>query len=285
MSTDAASPYAESRLVTSVEECAFYHTMDLPGVGRVEGPWDLTGAPGEYLGNLDFRGKRALDIGTASGFLCFEMERRGAAVVAYDLSEQVESWDIVPFGGQPDHGLATERTAGMRLINNSFWLAHAALGSQAKVAYGSVYEMPSAIGPVDIAVFGAILLHLRDPFRALERALSLTTESVVVTEPAGRSATAFARLPRWARDRIATHARMPANAGFLPDPAIGLPYETWWRLPPWTVARMVRVLGFEVTGIMFHSQVYLGEPCAMYTVVGRRTSLTASPRPGVSAIG
>jgi hypothetical protein len=30
-----------------------------------------------------------------------------------------------------------------------------------------VYDMPPAIGPVDVAVYGSILLHLRDPFRAL----------------------------------------------------------------------------------------------------------------------
>jgi predicted nicotinamide N-methyase len=35
-----------------------------------------------YLGNFDFVGKRVLDVGAASGFLTFEMEKRGAEVVA-----------------------------------------------------------------------------------------------------------------------------------------------------------------------------------------------------------
>ena len=42
------------------------------------------------------RGKRVLDVGTSSGFLCFEMERRGAEVVAFDLSDEFDG-DAVPF--------------------------------------------------------------------------------------------------------------------------------------------------------------------------------------------
>jgi hypothetical protein len=277
MTLDSASPYAESRSVASTKECLFYHTMDLPGVGLVTGPWDLRPAPADYLGHVDFKGKRALDMGTASGFLCFEMERMGADVVAYDLSEHSGGWDVVPFGGWPDEKMTSERAAGIDRINNAFWLAHSALGSNAKMAYGSVYHLPYEIGPVQITVFGAILLHLRDPFRALQRALALTTELVVVTEVAGRSAHAVGHLPRWARQRVASSARLPATFGFLPDPATGRPDETWWNLNPWIVARMVRVLGFEVTSITFHSQLYEGRACPMYTLVGRRNGSYKDP--------
>jgi len=270
MTLDSTSPYAEPKVVAGVEDCVFYHTMDLPGVGEVQGQWDLRPGAADYLGHVDFAGKRALDMGTASGFLCFEMERQGAEVVGYDLSPDTDSWDIVPFGGWPETTMATERMAGMGRLNNGWWLAHAALGSRARVAYGSVYNVPSAIGPVDTAVFGAILLHLRDPFLAMQRALSLTTETVVVTEPAGRAAKALGRLPARARQRVLTSGRLPANLGFLPDPALGLPNESWWRLTPWALGRMVQVLGFDITSLTFHSQIYLGQPCPMYTLVGRR---------------
>ena len=70
--------YAEPRRVDSLTECAFYHVMDLPAFGRVGGQWDLRGTVDDYLGRFDFRDKRALDIGAASGFLTFAMERRGA---------------------------------------------------------------------------------------------------------------------------------------------------------------------------------------------------------------
>lgn len=270
MSLDSASPYAEPRAVSDPKDCIFYHTMDLPGVGLVEGPWDLRAGVGDYLGQVPLAGKRALDVGTASGFLTWEMERRGAEVVAYDLSEQSQSWDLVPFGGSPDSTVAAERSAGLGRINAGWWLAHAALGSGARVSYGSVYEMPASIGPVDVAVFGAILLHLRDPFLALQRALALTTETVVVTEPAGRAAKLLARLPARVIPRIAGDYRMPANLGFLPNPRVGLPYESWWRLTPWAVGRMVGVLGFEVEGVTFHHQTFDGAPCLMFTLVGRR---------------
>ena len=275
MTLDSAAPYATPRTVPGVEACTFYHTMDLPGVGLVEGAWDLRASPGDYLGHVDFDGKRALDVGTATGFLCFEMERRGADVVAYDLSPDAPSWDLVPFGGWPDEAIAAERTAGLGRLNNGFWLAHAALGSRARVVYGSVYQLPAEIGPVQVAVLGAILLHLRDPFLALQRALALTTETVVITEPASRSARCLGRLPGWARLRLATDPRLPADLGLLPNPAVGLPYETWWRLTPWATARMVQILGFDVVRLGFHSQTYAGQPCPMYTVVGRRRDPSA----------
>ena len=54
--------------------------MDLPGLKKVGKGWDLRKTIDAYLGHFDFRGKRALDVGTASGFLTFEMERRGSGV-------------------------------------------------------------------------------------------------------------------------------------------------------------------------------------------------------------
>jgi hypothetical protein len=58
--------YATPRGVT-FEECYFYHHMDLPGVGEVGSGWDLRPTVDAYLGNLDFRGKRVLDVGAQAG--------------------------------------------------------------------------------------------------------------------------------------------------------------------------------------------------------------------------
>jgi predicted nicotinamide N-methyase len=54
------------------------------------------------------RGKRVLEIGTASGFLCFTMERMGAEMVAYDLSGG-QDWDIVPYAGLDYAGCLSDR--------------------------------------------------------------------------------------------------------------------------------------------------------------------------------
>src|SRR5271169_692926 len=91
-----SEPYAEPRNITSLDDCYFYHSMDLPGYGAVSGEWDLRTGLDAYLGNYDFAGKRVLDVGAASGILSFHAESRGAEVVSFDLSEEY-SWDIVPF--------------------------------------------------------------------------------------------------------------------------------------------------------------------------------------------
>ena len=77
-------------------DCDFYHSMSIPGVGEIVGLWDLRETVDDYLGRIDFAGKRVLEIGPASGFLTIEMERRGADVVAVELPDGV-GWDFVPF--------------------------------------------------------------------------------------------------------------------------------------------------------------------------------------------
>src|SRR5437764_915707 len=90
------APFAEPRTVTDLSACYFYHSMDVPGHGLVEGEWDLRTGISAYLGGVDVGGKRVLEIGTASGYVCFAMEQRGAEVVAQDLSPE-QTPDIVPF--------------------------------------------------------------------------------------------------------------------------------------------------------------------------------------------
>ena len=182
---ECTDTYARPRSVVQASDCLFYHTMDIAGLGTFEGDWDLRPGVDAYLGHVDFDGKRVLEIGPASGFLSFAMEARGAEVVAYDLAEG-EHWDVVPYAALDIERARTERNDNIRRVQNAFWLAHRSVGSSARVAYGTVYEVPDWIGPVDIAVFGAVLLHVRDPFLALQRALRLTRETVIVTDVLSR---------------------------------------------------------------------------------------------------
>lgn len=80
-----------------------------------------------------------LEIGTASGFICFSVERAGAEVVAYDLSPDF-SWDMVPYAKLDVAALVAERKSHLGRLNNSFWLAHKKLESRAKVVYGTEAE-------------------------------------------------------------------------------------------------------------------------------------------------
>jgi SAM-dependent methyltransferase len=249
------SIYSEPRDVRDQSECYFYHTMDLPGIGRIEGNWDLHPKLNEYLGNVRFGGRRVLDVGCANGILSFHMEKQGAEVVSFDLDKN-QDWDIVPFAkwDQFEH-IAADRKAIINRLNNAYWLAHNLLKSKAKVVYGSVYAIPAAIGPVDIAVYGAILLHLRDPFLALQNGLKLTTRTVIVTEGL----------------RGQRQATSEPFLGLLPDSKTIEPKDTWWDIRPEWVTRAIAILGFEEVKVSYHTQKYEGRDIPLYTVVGNRT--------------
>jgi hypothetical protein len=257
--SDLNEPYAEPKVVKSIDDCYFYHTMDIPGHGVVEGQWDLRETLDDYSGRVDFSGRRVLEVGTASGLLCFYMERQGADVVAYDLSMD-QAWDIVPYAALSNEGFEVERRAIIGRINNGFWFAHAAHGSRAKMVYGDVYNIPAAIGPVDIATFCSILLHVRDPFHALANALRLTRDTVVVTDLIGPTG-----------GPPASQSSLTTSLQFLPDFRNCEPRETWWRLSPEVVQAFIGVLGFEDTNVTRHVQRSTLGDYELFTVVGHRT--------------
>jgi len=254
--------WAEPRNITSISDCYFYHTMDVPNHGTIHGEWDLRGRETSYLGNISLQGKRVLEVGTASGHLCFTMERMGAEVVAYDLSDEQE-WDIVPYAGYDYGKHISQRKEHMRRINNGFWIAHRTYNSHVKVAYGTVYEIPDDIGQFDICTFGSILLHLRDPFLALQRVSAHVKETAVVTDVA----------PTLTDDRLLAGSRL---IEFLPKASQCSPIETWWKLSPELVSEFLQILGFVHTTISFHHQLYRGEEVQLYTVIGHRKEATAA---------
>jgi tRNA (mo5U34)-methyltransferase len=144
----------------------WYHTIELaPGV-VTPGFIDLRKTAERVLPD-DMTGVRALDVGTFDGFWAFEMERRGAEVVALDV-EKLEAAEWPP-ASRPE----MERRArewGVDL-GRGFKLASELLGSNVRRVICNVYDLDTERidGPVDFAFSGAILLHLRDPVKALER--------------------------------------------------------------------------------------------------------------------
>ncbi len=137
--------YAPAQRVAHVEDCHFYHTMEVPGEGTVFGEFDLRGGVENYLGRVPLKGRRVLEIGPASGFLTFHMESQGATVAAVELGSDTE-WDIVPHAELDLAAIRTERKAIMERLRNGFWWAHERNSSQAKVHYGSVYALPGSSG-------------------------------------------------------------------------------------------------------------------------------------------
>ena len=79
------------KLIEELKRLGWYHSIELPDGRVIEGlqslerqRWRLSQFP---IPN-DLRGKRVLDIGAWDGWFTFEMERRGASVVAVDFAEQ-----------------------------------------------------------------------------------------------------------------------------------------------------------------------------------------------------
>ncbi len=147
----------------------WYHTIELaPGV-VTPGYVDLRAVAGRVLPD-DLSGRRCLDIGTFDGFWAFEMERRGAEVVAIDV-------DRIDEAEWPPHRrkdlLRDQRERGTDL-GRGFRLASEMLESRVERVVCNVYDLsPERIGgPVEFVFIGALLLHLRDPVRGLERARS-----------------------------------------------------------------------------------------------------------------
>jgi SAM-dependent methyltransferase len=248
-------PYAEPRSITSMEDCYFYHTMDVPGHGTIQGEWDLRGSIDDYLGGFDFSGKRVLDVGAASGILSFHIEKQGAEVVSFDLSEN-HDWDIVPFAQNDNDATRSERRGHLRKINNGYWLCHGAFNSKAKMVHGVAYDIPTSIGPVDVAVFGSILLHLRDPFLALENAARLAKETIIVADlsPFGRLASKFRKTARF----------MPR--GLKPN---GI-HDGWYRLPPLLVQEYLAILGFRNSTVQWKKFMYGDRKRYIYTIIAHR---------------
>jgi len=221
---------ARPRVVERLEDCFFYHTTDVPGLGTVRGHWDLRGRFDEYVGGVEVRGRSVLDVGTATGFLSFEAERRGASrVVSHDMSD-VRQQKLIPFAGNAYYrdrdAWAAEYGREIERWQNAYWLCHRLLGSRAEVYYGDVYDLPPSLGPFEVSLVGAVLEHLPDQVSALASVARLTSETLVLVTPLLETDEPVARFePR---------ASNPA-------------YDfTWWTYSVGLYREVLAILGFRL---------------------------------------
>ena len=246
----------------ALADCHFYQTIDLPGYGEAPGQWDLRPGIEHYLGDVDFSQRRVLEIGTANGFVCFEIERRGANIVGFDLAEDL-TYDAPPHAR--DYLMPDNYRNGLRRIRNAWWLAHFALGSHARVAYGHANRIPSALGRFEVGVLANVMQHLQDPIGALMGLCAISDEAVVVTET------------DW------MHGINDELKGLIyfdkDDPYV------WYQVKPRLVESVLVRMGFKEIRRTEHSQLLMintehreGGPVGVvtqiqvphYTVVGRR---------------
>lgn len=250
--------YATPELVTSLENLFFYHSIDLPEYGLMAGDWDLRGAAHEYLGKVDLKGKRCLDVGAASGYISFTMEAMGASeVVSYDIKKGSD-WDLVPHY-KLKHKIANIRSSDdevMRRLKRSYWFSHRALGSHAKAFYCDIYNIPDSLGLFDFVFYGMILTHLRDPFLALYNGARLCQDTLVVTGV-------------WSNDDRPISTWRPCA-----EKHDTLSVKGWWLLSKGTIKNMLGTLGFVIVDIvksdvMVNSPLRPG-PCTCEAIVAKR---------------
>ena len=213
----------------------WYHSIDLPSGETTPGWFDLRPIV-ERMPWPDVAGKRCLDVGTYDGFLAFELEKRGAAeVLAADIDDHAR-WDW-PLRTRTLGPARLAEMAGQRK-GEGFDLAKAALGSAVEKLETSVYDLdPAEHGTFDVVVCGSLMLHLRDPVRALEAIRGVCSGVFLSAEQIDtrltllmpkRPAAGFRGGERvqWWIPNAAGHRRMVEAAGFRVD---GVPSR--YRIP------------------------------------------------------
>ncbi len=156
-------------LVEQARERSWYHTLELgPGL-TTDGWFDLRPYVDRYGIPERLDGLRALEVGTWDGFWAFEMERRGAEVVALDLDDERDlDW---PPRRRPKPDEYSDKPRG-----DGFRLAKEITGSSVERVNCSVYNaLPEDLGTFDLVFCGSVLIHLRDQLLALERIAGLTS--------------------------------------------------------------------------------------------------------------
>jgi SAM-dependent methyltransferase len=225
--------FATPRDVRNLDGCYFYHTLDLPGFGVVEGQWDLRGRFDDYIGGVNLRNKTVLDVGTGNGFLTFEAEKRGAReVVSFDISD-AKFQHVLPFKDSmyyTDHEKwRTETNAGYELWRNGYWLAHRLYKSKARAFYGDVYELPIELGVFDVSIVGSVLEHLRDQISAMGSVARLTRSTMIIV-------TALLETDE--------HTALFVGSADQPEK-----FVSWWAYSLGTYREVLKILGFSITAV------------------------------------
>ena len=233
---------------SELDELLWYHTVDVVPGAVTRGWWDLRHAL-PLLPIPDVRGKRCLDVGTWDGFYAFELERRGAAeVVAVDLADLTDidwppevradpTFDPTLSGEQP-------RPAGFRLL-------HRLLESKVEWRGCSIYDLdPAELGTFDLVVVGSLLVHLRDPVRALDAVRR-------VVAPGGR----FLSID---------YIHPPVNLLGRGRPLFELRGETsdfqWWLASDLGLQQLLKVAGFDIEQMSPHFLLRPGEHYQLRTL-------------------
>jgi tRNA (mo5U34)-methyltransferase len=141
--------------VAALAAKANYHSLELNDGQVIPGLIDVAALRARvdaFPIPRDLKGQRVLDVGAASGWNSFEMERRGAQVMAIDCVQ----YDELP-------------------------IARELLQSAVDYRIADVTELaPETHGLFDYVLFFGVLYHLRHPLLGLEKVCALTRETAFI---------------------------------------------------------------------------------------------------------
>jgi tRNA (mo5U34)-methyltransferase len=135
-----------TQLMDEVKALSWFHCIDLGNGVVTPGQYPPSDLTRQAFDQIDFTGKRVLDVGCWDGFWTFEAEKRGAAEVyaTDDVSQR------------PFHSTRTFNVAKDILQSNARYFPET-----------PIERLPSLGVKFDIVLFLGVYYHLRDPLRAL----------------------------------------------------------------------------------------------------------------------
>lgn len=143
------------RQAERLAKLGWYHSIELPDGSVIEGHQSLEQQRrrvAQFPIPEDLTGKRVLDIGAWDGWFSFEMERRGADVLALDATR-----------------------------NTKLLEAKRLLGSRIDYRIGDICRLTwRDLGKFDIVLFFGVLYHLKHPLLALENVCGMCTDMAFI---------------------------------------------------------------------------------------------------------
>jgi tRNA (mo5U34)-methyltransferase len=209
---------ANAHLLKEIAAINWYHTLDFGNGVVTPGAFDLKPLLPRYHLPESVKGLRVLDVACFDGYFAFEFEKRGAAeVVAVDVASMADV-DLAP---SVRRRLSTEELN--RPTGFGFELAKRVYGSKVRRELISVYDLsPERLGSFDIVFCGSLLLHLLNPFKALERMRSVVR--------------GYAHLADY------YDPGLPSGMTYYRG---GTDNYVWWSFSLGVLERMIRDAGFE----------------------------------------
>ncbi len=143
------------RQIARLSQLGWYHSIELPDGGVIEGHQSveqLRKRLRQFPVPADLTGKRVLDIGAWDGWFSFEMEKRGAQVLAVDS------------------------TKNTRLLE-----AKKLLGSRIDYHIADICRLTAKdVGTFDIVLFLGVLYHVKHPLLALENVCGMSRDMAFI---------------------------------------------------------------------------------------------------------